>query len=350
MGPNTLGLLGHSWSLAIEEQFYFFWPLVCIALVARARNLTKAAYIVGGLALADAVYLMFAIAHWGSLRAYYGTDTHAVGLLAGSALALGILSRRSAASTEGPWQRHFGSFAVVSLVIFVCVCAVLSNSLTESALVLIAATLASVVLVAGIVLKPFAGIAALFSCSPATWVGKRSYGVYLYHLPIAMVFLERCRLSGAPRVAVLCGCLLLTMLVTGASYRWVEVPFLLRKEKFAAIPAQQLQATAEAPQAHTANSTASSLTVTSPLLARSSQSHLSARLHPSVATPARLNSLLRESPPLAEAAAELPPTALRLDFRRPSLAWHFLGSRRPTQSAESQEIPKRATAEVVPAD
>lgn len=237
--PNTLGLLGHTWSLAIEEQFYFLWPLVCIALVARARSLTKAAVVVSGLALADAVYLMFAMNHWGPLRAYYGTDTHAVGLLAGSALALGVLSGKSTPRLEGSWQRSIGPLALVSAVAFFCICALYSSSQTKGALVIIAATLASVVLVASLVLKPVGGMAALFSCSPATWLGKRSYGIYLYHLPIAFVFLERCHLRGAPRAAALCGCVLLTILVAGASYRWVEAPFLRRKERFTATPAQQ---------------------------------------------------------------------------------------------------------------
>jgi peptidoglycan/LPS O-acetylase OafA/YrhL len=238
-GPNTLGLLGHTWSLAIEEQFYFLWPLVCIALVARARDLTKAAAVIGGLALVDALYLMFAMKHWSSVRAYYGTDTHAIGLLAGSALALGILNRRSAARTHGAWQRSFAPLAVVSLIILVCMCAVYSNAQSESALVLVAATLASVVLIARLVLLPIGGIAALFSCSAALWLGKRSYGIYLYHLPIAFLFLERCHLSGAPRAAVICGCVLLTVLAAGASYRWVEAPFLRRKERFATTSAEQ---------------------------------------------------------------------------------------------------------------
>jgi peptidoglycan/LPS O-acetylase OafA/YrhL len=263
VGPNTLGLLGHTWSLAIEEQFYFLWPLLCVALVARARNLTKAAVVVSGLAMADAVYLMFAMTHWGSLRAYYGTDTHAVGLLAGSALALGILSRQSAPRSEGARQRYLGALAVVSLVIFVCICAVYSSAQTESALVIMAATLASVVLVARLVLKPIGGIAALFSCSSAIWLGKRSYGIYLYHLPIALVFLERCHLRGAPRAAVLCGCVLLTVLVAGASYHWVEAPFLRRKGRFTAIPAPQVPAAV--PTARTGESSASSHNVSAPV-------------------------------------------------------------------------------------
>jgi peptidoglycan/LPS O-acetylase OafA/YrhL len=239
IGPNSLGLLGHTWSLAIEEQFYLLWPLVCVVLVARARDLTKAAVVVSGLALADAVYLMFAMQHWGSIRAYYGTDTRAVGLLAGSALALGILSRRSAARADGPWQRYSGPLTVVSLFIFICICAVYSNSQSESALVLIAATLASVVLIARLVLKPVGGMAALLSTSSAMWLGRRSYGIYLYHWPIALLFLERCHLSGAPRAAVLCGCILLSVLVAGASYRWVETPFLRRKERLLAVSNHQ---------------------------------------------------------------------------------------------------------------
>jgi peptidoglycan/LPS O-acetylase OafA/YrhL len=239
MGPTSLGLLGHTWSLAIEEQFYLLWPLVCVAIVARSRNLTKAAAVVCGLALADAVYLMFAMKHWGSLRAYYGTDTHAVGLLAGSALALGILSRKRAERGGESRQRYFAPLTVVLLVVFVSILALYSNAQTETALLLIAATLASVVLVAHLVLKPIGGVAALFSSSSATWLGKRSYGIYLYHLPIAMLFLERCHLRGAPRAAVLCGCLLFTVLLAGVSYRWVETPFLRRKESFAATSAHQ---------------------------------------------------------------------------------------------------------------
>ena len=276
IGPHTLGLLGHTWSLAIEEQFYFFWPLVCVALVARARDLTKAAVVVSGLALADAVYLMFAMKHWGSMRAYYGTDTHAIGLLAGSALALGILSRKSTARADGPWQRYLGPLAVVSLVVFVGICAVYSNSQTESALVLIAATLASVVLVARLVLKPIGGIAALFSSSSAVWLGKRSYGIYLYHLPIAIVFLERCHLRGAPRAAVLCGCVLLTVLVANASYRWVEAPFLRRKERFTAVSADQPRVPAQVLPAHSARADGIGPQRADARLARNVQSGLTA--------------------------------------------------------------------------
>ena len=63
--------------------------------------------------------------------------------------------------------------------------------------------------------------------------------IYLYHLPIAIVFLERCHLHGMPRAAVLCACLVLTVALAGASYRWVETPFLRRKERLGDIHSEK---------------------------------------------------------------------------------------------------------------
>ena len=120
MGINTLGLLGHTWSLAIEEQFYLLWPFVCVVLVAKVRNVRVASLVLSGIAMIDAAYLVFAFNHWGSLRAYYGTDTHAVGLLAGSALrrwpsSVGTQHRSMA---EGEFPRSPPPFALFA---FVCV-------------------------------------------------------------------------------------------------------------------------------------------------------------------------------------------------------------------------------------
>jgi peptidoglycan/LPS O-acetylase OafA/YrhL len=230
-GSNDLGLLGHTWSLAIEEQFYLFWPLICVAFLARTRDLGRAAVIVSGLAFVDAVYLMLAMNHWGPQRAYYGTDTHGLGLLAGAALALAVFRRISHPGNQVTSPRALDAAAAAALVVFLSVCVTGTRSPTQSALIVIVATVASTVLVARLVLTPAGPLAAVFSQPPVTWVGKRSYGIYLYHLPVAVVFLQLCTWRGPARTAALCGCVAFTVLLAYASYRWIEAPFLRRKDR-----------------------------------------------------------------------------------------------------------------------
>jgi peptidoglycan/LPS O-acetylase OafA/YrhL len=81
-------LFRHLWSLSVEEQFYLFWPLLFAAgmkLFGRTRLLLGV--LAGALASMALAWLLFDPGHDAS-RVYYGTDTHAVGLLAGVALAL----------------------------------------------------------------------------------------------------------------------------------------------------------------------------------------------------------------------------------------------------------------------
>jgi peptidoglycan/LPS O-acetylase OafA/YrhL len=142
---------------------------------------------------------------------------------------LAVIGRRP--ESTGEVTKLLGAIAPFALLVFVGVCAMHTSSQTESALMIIVATIASVVLVARFVVAPSEGLASFFSLPAATWIGKRSYGIYLYHLPIAIVFLERCHLHGPSRAVVLCACLVLTVALAGASYRWVETPFLRRKAR-----------------------------------------------------------------------------------------------------------------------
>jgi peptidoglycan/LPS O-acetylase OafA/YrhL len=218
--------------LAIEEQFYLFWPLIFVAFLARTRDLGRAAVIVSGLAFVDAVYLMLAMNHWGPQRAYYGTDTHGLGLLAGAALALAVFRRISHPGNQvATSPRALDAAAAAALVVFLGVCVTGTRSPTQSALIVIVATVASTVLVARLVLSRAGRLAAVFSQPMVTWFGKRSYGIYLYHLPVAVVFLQLCTWRGAARTAAMCGCVVFTVLLAYASYRWIEAPFLRCKDR-----------------------------------------------------------------------------------------------------------------------
>src|SRR6201993_187618 len=122
--------LQHTWSLAIEEQFYVVWPLVVLGVLALARRrgasgrpplqILLGLTVAGALASAVDMALLFGGRH-GLDRVYYGTDTRAAGLLIGASLAIAVtLHRRRPGPTRRPAmtparRRLLGGAAVVAL-------------------------------------------------------------------------------------------------------------------------------------------------------------------------------------------------------------------------------------------
>jgi peptidoglycan/LPS O-acetylase OafA/YrhL len=215
----------HLWSLAIEEQFYLVWPLLLLGLLGlfRGRRLP-----IAGVVLAGAVASMLWMAHlfqpaMDPNRAYYGTDSRASGLLLGAALALvwrpGHRFRRDAevksvaldllglaalAVVVGCFFRfhdtdtflYRGGFAVLSL----------------ASVATIAATVHPGTLIGRLLGMPF-----------MTWIGKRSYSLYLWHWPIYVYTRPQIDtpLSLYPTLVLRLG---LTVIAAELSYRYVEVP------------------------------------------------------------------------------------------------------------------------------
>ncbi len=232
------GLLAHTWSLAVEEQFYLLWPLVGVAWLCRTANRRRAAQAIGVIAGFDALYFLIALTRWPPGRAIFGTDTHSFGLLAGSALALWVFRNGGVADIKRQstrWLQSAGAMAVMLIVYFACF--VHQNTIVPLA------TLASVVLIARLVLVPTGRLADVFAWKPLQWIGRRSYGIYLYHYPFAAAFVEGKQLHGLHQVVVVTACIVASILLAAASFRWVETPFLRRKNRLAAnvTPAVQVE-------------------------------------------------------------------------------------------------------------
>jgi peptidoglycan/LPS O-acetylase OafA/YrhL len=210
----------HFWSLAIEEQCYLVLPLVVTGVLAwagRCRRLVLAG-VLGALATASlAASLAFA---GDATRAYYGTDTRAVELLVGAMLAAAV-SRGDRARIPPRVERAAALVSPAALVALIAAWATTSQSDPRLARGLLAlhAVGVAVIIVAGL---GTGLVARMLAMTPLRWLGRVSYGVYLYHWPLFLWLTpERVGLDGAWLDAVRIGA---TLLVAWASYQWLEQP------------------------------------------------------------------------------------------------------------------------------
>ncbi|HEY6471361.1 MAG TPA: acyltransferase [Acidimicrobiales bacterium] len=233
---HGLGFLSHSWSLAVEEQFYLLWPLVGVLWLCRTPNRRRAAQMVGALAVIGSLYFFVALARWGPPRAIFGTDTHAMGLLAGSALSLWVRQHGHVKAIEPRSARRLGVAGIVAATFLVIAAFAIPFDL-----VIVPATLAATVLVACLVLSPRGALTAVFSLGIMRWLGRRSYGIYLYHYPLALLFVAGHALHGFRFALTTTLCIAASVLLAAASYRWVETPFLRKNAgRNSSAPAVQL--------------------------------------------------------------------------------------------------------------
>src|SRR5436190_10696160 len=176
----------HLWSLSVEEQFYLLWPLMFAAgmkLFGRQRLL------LGALAGAGlSTLLMIILFNPASPdRVFYGTDTRAVGLLLGVALAMvWHPSRlRPIAGSGARWILDgVGVLALVMILRTFLDVHDFDPSLYHGGFLLLAFWTA---LLVGVLAHPAARLGTVLGTPPLVWLGLRSYSFYLWHWPILML-------------------------------------------------------------------------------------------------------------------------------------------------------------------
>jgi len=218
-------LLRHLWSLAVEEQFYVVFP-VAMAVGLRVFGRHRGALVASAVGLGGAsALLMAAMFSPGDdpSRVYYGTDTRAVGLFAGVALAAVWPPGRLRASVRRSAQvvlDGLGLAAVVALVALMATLGDASPGLYRGGFALTAIASAVAIAVAA---HPASRFGKLLSREPFQWIGTRSYAIYLWHWPVFMV--TRPDLDVSLRGVPLLGLrLAATGLLAEASWRLVEQP------------------------------------------------------------------------------------------------------------------------------
>jgi len=175
-------LLQHLWSLAVEEQFYVIWPLLLVpGLVLLGRRRLPYVIAAGFVASAALSWLLYKQAD--PSRVWYGTDTRAFLLLMGILLALvwpAIERMRRAV----PLLELLGIAALVTTVLLFRQMQDFSPTLWRGGD--IAAAFCFAVLIAAVA-HPATGIGEALGVAPLRWLGERSYGIYLWHLPIILL-------------------------------------------------------------------------------------------------------------------------------------------------------------------
>src|SRR4051812_46200884 len=249
--------LRHLWSLAVEEQFYLVWPLIMTVLLARrgGRDLSRLAIWFAGISVAISVAmgLLFSSGdvaatctldqrqgYWtlfgGCISTnealYLGTLSRAGGLLMGAAFALVWRPNELGRGPMRDKARMLDGVGVIGPVILGWLMWTMwlstgghqfgvrfNSALFRGGFVL--TDIATLLIIAGVTHQR-SGLGRVLGIPILNWIGTRSYGLYLYHWPIYQIIrLEAGKPLTVPQFVF---AMLLTIPITEASYRYVELP------------------------------------------------------------------------------------------------------------------------------
>lgn len=220
-----LWFLTHFWSLAIEEQFYLFWPVILIGLLRSGLSRRGILLVVTALILASVV-LMAALHSSGatSLRLYTGSDTRAHSLLVGCWFSLG-LHWGYLSSDLGKRRQSYGWISII--ILFTAAALIPSGAQFLYVGGFLTLAICAGILILTLVISDKNRLTALFSQPILLWLGKRSYGLYIWHWPIFFL----CGYLRRPALAIPCG-VIGALAAAAVSYKFIELPFLRIKERF----------------------------------------------------------------------------------------------------------------------
>ena len=223
-------LLQHTWSLAVEIQFYLIWPIILYFIWKRfgKRNIAPIALLIAvgsGVALfVNSLRLDHATASRIS-HVYFGTDTHSLGLFIGSALAVSWVPANLSAVITQRAQDFIDGIGLIGLLGLVGTFLYISES--NATLYRIAFPLAALfgsMTIASLV-HPASRVAPLFVSEPVLWLGQRSYGIYLWHWVIFQMTRPSIDLAASSLLALNIARFLLVLVAADISLRYFELPF-----------------------------------------------------------------------------------------------------------------------------
>jgi peptidoglycan/LPS O-acetylase OafA/YrhL len=221
-------LLQHTWSLAVEAQFYLVWPLILYFILKKfgKKHIPVAALFIAaasGIALLLVSFSIDAANASKVSHVYFGTDTHSIGLFLGAALAVSWIPQNFRVELSRKGQNFidgigvFGFIGILATFLFI--------DASNPAMYKIAFPLAGIfgaAIIASIV-HPASRFAPILQNKVLLWIGERSYAIYLWHWVIFQVTRPTVDLAGQAW-ALYSLRILIVFALADISLRYVELP------------------------------------------------------------------------------------------------------------------------------
>jgi peptidoglycan/LPS O-acetylase OafA/YrhL len=222
-------LLQHTWSLGVEAQFYFIWPLILLLVLRQlGRKIIPAAALViaiaSGIALLVVSLSIDANSSQTVSHVYFGTDTHSIGLFLGAALAVNWIPQNLKVDIAKRAQDVIDGIGVFGFLgILSCFLFIDESNPTLYKIAFPLAGLFGCAIIMSIV-HPASRFAPLLQGRAILWIGERSYAIYLWHWIVFQVTRPSVDLAGASW-ALYALRVLIVFALADISLRWVELPF-----------------------------------------------------------------------------------------------------------------------------
>ena len=221
-------LLQHTWSLAVEAQFYLVWPLILYFVL---KKFGKKHIPIAALSIAAAsgitlflVSLSLDAANTSKVsHIYFGTDTHSFGLFLGAALAVSWIPQNFKITVSKRAQNFIDGVGIFGFIGILATFLLINES--QPTLYKIAFPLAGIFVAAIImsIVHPASRFAPILEFKPLLWIGERSYAVYLWHWVIFQVTRPSVDLAGEDW-ALYALRILIVFALADISLRYIELP------------------------------------------------------------------------------------------------------------------------------
>ena len=219
-------LLQHTWSLAVESQFYLVWPIILLLVLKRfgKKVIPFAALLIALVSASLLFYVSLQLdASSDVSHIYFGTDTHSVGLFLGSALAVSWIPQNFKSEVSKRAQNFIDFIGVFGLVgILASFLLIDESSPTAYKIAFPLAAIFGVAIITSIV-HPASRFAPILQNRVLLWVGERSYAIYLWHWVVFQISRPSVDIEGEDW-ALIAVRILIVLALADISLKLVELP------------------------------------------------------------------------------------------------------------------------------